>query len=191
MQYCAAAAAPQARPELRASSRARWAQVRRTRQTRQSPPDGRYRLLPSYVRHRKHRTATRVWRGQDHRAPALDTAARSIHVNEPATSERQDACILLQVTDIILCFPFAPLWKGGREVECAGLEIRYTGFPYRGFESHPFRQNPSKNAPFGAFFICTTLFAPTISLWLDAAFQTARDERVYAQQADSFLRARP
>ncbi len=31
-------------------------------------------------------------------------------------------------------------WKGGREVECAGLEIRYTVIPYRGFESHPFRQ---------------------------------------------------
>src|SRR5690606_15078184 len=30
--------------------------------------------------------------------------------------------------------------KGGRVVECAGLEIRYTGFPYRGFEALPFRQ---------------------------------------------------
>ncbi len=33
--------------------------------------------------------------------------------------------------------------KGGREVECAGLEIRYTAIPYRGFKSHPFRQNSS------------------------------------------------
>ena len=35
----------------------------------------------------------------------------------------------------------AVFWKGGREVECAGLEIRYTVIPYRGFESLPFRQN--------------------------------------------------
>ena len=34
----------------------------------------------------------------------------------------------------------AVFWKGGREVECAGLEIRYTVIPYRGFISHPFRQ---------------------------------------------------
>ena len=31
-------------------------------------------------------------------------------------------------------------WKGGRVVECAGLEIRCAGLPYRGFKSHPFRQ---------------------------------------------------
>ena len=36
----------------------------------------------------------------------------------------------------------AVFWKGGREVECAGLEIRYTVIPYRGFESHSFRQIP-------------------------------------------------
>jgi hypothetical protein len=35
-----------------------------------------------------------------------------------------------------------PPWKGGRVVECAGLEIRCTGLRYRGFESHPFRQYP-------------------------------------------------
>lgn len=29
-------------------------------------------------------------------------------------------------------------------VECAGLEIRCTVIPYRGFESHPFRQIPPK-----------------------------------------------
>ena len=28
-------------------------------------------------------------------------------------------------------------------VECAGLEIRYTGLPYRGFESLLLRQNKS------------------------------------------------
>ena len=32
-----------------------------------------------------------------------------------------------------------PARKGGRVVECAGLEIRYTVIPYRGFKSHPFR----------------------------------------------------
>ena len=32
------------------------------------------------------------------------------------------------------------VWKDGREVECAGLEIRYTVIPYRGFKSHSFRQ---------------------------------------------------
>jgi toxin HigB-1 len=32
-----------------------------------------------------------------------------------------------------------PPWKGGRVVECAGLEIRCTGLQYRGFESLPFR----------------------------------------------------
>ena len=31
-------------------------------------------------------------------------------------------------------------WKGGRVVECAGLEIRYTVTPYPGFKSLPFRQ---------------------------------------------------
>jgi hypothetical protein len=29
-------------------------------------------------------------------------------------------------------------------VECAGLEIRYTVIPYRGFESHPLRQDIMK-----------------------------------------------
>ncbi len=32
------------------------------------------------------------------------------------------------------------LRRGGRVVECAGFEIRYTGLPYRGFESLPLRQ---------------------------------------------------
>jgi hypothetical protein len=34
------------------------------------------------------------------------------------------------------------MWRGGRVVECAGLEIRYTVIPYRGFESLPLRQLP-------------------------------------------------
>ena len=39
--------------------------------------------------------------------------------------------------------------KGGRVVECAGLEIRCTVLPYRGFESHPFRQNAgARKGPF-------------------------------------------
>src|SRR5690606_28412961 len=44
--------------------------------------------------------------------------------------------------------------KGGRVVECAGLEIRYTVLPYRGFESLPFRQpyclKPSRDGFFAA-----------------------------------------
>ena len=34
--------------------------------------------------------------------------------------------------------------KDGREVECDGLEIRYTVFPYRGFESLSFRHSHQK-----------------------------------------------
>ena len=34
-----------------------------------------------------------------------------------------------------------PCRRGGRVVECAGFEIRCTVLPYRGFESHPLRQN--------------------------------------------------
>lgn len=48
--------------------------------------------------------------------------------------------------------------SGGRVVECAGLEIRYTVIPYRGFESLLLRQTASNDAPFGAFFISTHQF---------------------------------
>ena len=34
--------------------------------------------------------------------------------------------------------------RDGREVECDGLEIRYTVFPYRGFESLSFRHSHQK-----------------------------------------------
>ena len=46
--------------------------------------------------------------------------------------------------------------KGGREVECAGLEIRYTARSYRGFESLPFRHFLSKAYGLSAvgFFRC-------------------------------------
>ena len=44
--------------------------------------------------------------------------------------------------------------KGGRVVECAGLEIQYTFLAYRGFESLPFRQIPNKKSALRvAFFI--------------------------------------
>ena len=40
---------------------------------------------------------------------------------------------------------FAPqLRKVGRVIECAGLEIRYTHYGYRGFESLTFRKVKSK-----------------------------------------------
>ena len=34
--------------------------------------------------------------------------------------------------------------RGGRAVEGARLESVYTGFPYRGFESHPLRHEPGR-----------------------------------------------
>ena len=41
----------------------------------------------------------------------------------------------------IILHNFAPLKrKVGRVIECAGLEIRYTHYGYRGFESLTFRQ---------------------------------------------------
>ena len=44
--------------------------------------------------------------------------------------------------------------KGGRVVECAGLEIRYTVIPYRGFESLPFRHPMKKARDSRAFVLC-------------------------------------
>ncbi len=43
------------------------------------------------------------------------------------------------------------MWRGGRVVECAGLEIRYTVIPYRGFESLPLRQVPFIRGVFKRF----------------------------------------
>ena len=44
--------------------------------------------------------------------------------------------------------------KDGRVVECAGLEIRYTVIPYRGFESLPFRHAQyAKARPYAGFFV--------------------------------------
>ena len=40
----------------------------------------------------------------------------------------------------ILLLPLHRIWKIGRVIECAGLEIRYTPFGYRGFESLIFRK---------------------------------------------------
>ena len=42
--------------------------------------------------------------------------------------------------------------KGGRVVECAGLEIRCTGLQYRGFESLPFRHLVWAHSRSGPFF---------------------------------------
>ncbi len=41
---------------------------------------------------------------------------------------------------VILLLPLHRIWKIGRVIECAGLEIRYTPFGYRGFESLIFRK---------------------------------------------------
>ena len=42
------------------------------------------------------------------------------------------------------------VWKVGRVNECAGLEIRYTLYAYRGFESLTFRHNRSESLNRGA-----------------------------------------
>ena len=42
---------------------------------------------------------------------------------------------------VILLLPLHRIWKIGRVIECAGLEIRYTPFGYRGFESLIFRND--------------------------------------------------
>ncbi len=45
---------------------------------------------------------------------------------------------------VILLLPLHRIWKIGRVIECAGLEIRYTPFGYRGFESLIFRKRLNK-----------------------------------------------
>ena len=45
---------------------------------------------------------------------------------------------------VILLLPLHRIWKIGRVIECAGLEIRYTPFGYRGFESLIFRKHLCK-----------------------------------------------
>ena len=44
-------------------------------------------------------------------------------------------------------------WKVGRVIDRAGLEIRYTPFGYRGFESLTFRQRSSTSHIVGLFFV--------------------------------------
>ena len=60
---------------------------------------------------------------------------------------RWQKALFLPVGDsaILFCFaahgaPKKAKRKGGRVVECAGLEIQCTVTPYRRFESDPFRQ---------------------------------------------------
>ena len=43
-------------------------------------------------------------------------------------------------------------WKVGRVIDRAGLEIRYTPFGYRGFESLTFRSRSSTSNIVGLFF---------------------------------------
>ena len=52
---------------------------------------------------------------------------------------------------VILLLPLHRIWKIGRVIECAGLEIRYTPFGYRGFESLIFRKHFNK--PKGMFHL--------------------------------------
>ena len=55
---------------------------------------------------------------------------------------------------VILLLPLHRIWKIGRVIECAGLEIRYTPFGYRGFESLIFRKHFNK--PKGMFHLAKT-----------------------------------
>ena len=55
---------------------------------------------------------------------------------------------------VILLLPLHRIWKIGRVIECAGLEIRYTPFGYRGFESLIFRKHFNK--PKGMFGLAKT-----------------------------------
>ena len=47
-------------------------------------------------------------------------------------------------------------WKVGRVIECAGLEIRYTHYGYRGFESLTFRK-ANQESRMALFFYSTAL----------------------------------
>ena len=52
--------------------------------------------------------------------------------------------------------------KVGRVIDRAGLEIRYTPFGYRGFESLTFRQKPEREPPrFSFFCVMETMLRPT------------------------------
>ena len=55
-------------------------------------------------------------------------------------------------------------WKDGRVVECAGLEIRYTVIPYRGFKSHSFRHKytQAENPRLRYFFLGRPVRHPPI-----------------------------
>ena len=53
----------------------------------------------------------------------------------------------------ILCGGFPHFWKVGRVIDRAGLEIRYTPFGYRGFESLTFRKKSSMSNIVGLSFL--------------------------------------
>ena len=54
---------------------------------------------------------------------------------------------------VILLLPLHRIWKIGRVIECAGLEIRYTLSGYRGFESLIFRSYVNPNQLWLGFFL--------------------------------------
>ena len=64
-------------------------------------------------------------------------------------------------------------WKVGRVIDRAGLEIRYTPFGYRGFESLTFRQRSSTSHIVGLFF-CKVIVI-LLSLWYRGTFNDFKE----------------
>ena len=70
---------------------------------------------------------------------------------------------------VILLLPLHRIWKIGRVIECAGLEIRYTPFGYRGFESLIFRKHFNK--PKGMFHLAKQIkIAVRLTFYSDFCF---------------------
>ena len=72
--------------------------------------------------------------------------------------EQSDACISYAEREQVRCE--TSMVKVGRVIDRAGLEIRYTPFGYRGFESLTFRKKSSMSLLVELFFyepLCTPL----------------------------------
>ena len=79
---------------------------------------------------------------------------------------------------VILLLPLHRIWKIGRVIECAGLEIRYTPFGYRGFESLIFRKHFNK--PKGMFHLAKQIrIAVRLTFYSDFCFLFASTPLTY------------